>query len=64
MTSKYLIRLLEKNGWYEESQKGSHKKFAHPNKKIELIVPYHSKDMKPGTLHAILKKAGLDNLRL
>jgi predicted RNA binding protein YcfA (HicA-like mRNA interferase family) len=44
MTSKELIRKLKKLGWKDK----------------ELIIPFHTKtDLKPGTLHRLLKDAGL-----
>jgi predicted RNA binding protein YcfA (HicA-like mRNA interferase family) len=58
MTAKEVIKLLEKNGWSEARQTGSHKIFKHPNNQNNIPVPVHSgKDLKKGTLHDILKKA-------
>ena len=60
MKAKDVVRILEKDGWTLERQKGSHKIFKHLNKKGILIVPDHGKeDIKLGTLNAILKQAGL-----
>jgi predicted RNA binding protein YcfA (HicA-like mRNA interferase family) len=60
MTSKELIKLLKKNGWYEVAQKGSHKQFKHDTKTGKLTVADHAgKDIALGTLNAILKQAGL-----
>lgn len=61
MTSKELIRKLKKIGWKEEDStkgKGSHVALVKGDK--ELIIPFHTnKDLKPGTLHRLLKDAGL-----
>jgi predicted RNA binding protein YcfA (HicA-like mRNA interferase family) len=60
MTSTELIKLLEKNGWYEVAQKGSHKQFEHKTKRGKITVPHHKgKDIATGTLNSILKQAGL-----
>lgn len=61
MTAKDLIKLLVANGWYEaREQKGSHKIFKHKDSDCTIPVPMHSgKDLAIGTLHSILKKAGL-----
>jgi predicted RNA binding protein YcfA (HicA-like mRNA interferase family) len=56
-----VVRLLEQDGWVVASQKGSHRKYKHPEKKGRVIVPYTrgGKDVPPGTLSSILKQAGL-----
>ncbi len=60
MNAKVIIKLLQNDGWYEVSQEGSHKQFEHATKKGKITVPFHgSKDIPKGTLHSILKKAGL-----
>lgn len=50
MSSKEMIKLLQKNGFVIVSQNGSHVKMTNRETKRTVIVPYHSKD---------LKKAGL-----
>lgn len=59
MTAKQLLRILREDGWFEKEQKGSHLQMVHPTKKGKITVPIHSGDIKPGTLHSILKQAGL-----
>lgn len=60
MTSSELIRKLKNEGWYEKAQKGSHKQFVHPKRKGKITIADHKgRDIPPGTLHAILKQAGL-----
>ncbi len=60
MKVREIIRLLEHNGWREVRTKGSHKHFRHPNKPLLVTVPGNEgKELAPGTLNAILKKAGL-----
>jgi len=58
MKSNELLRLMKKDGWFEIRQKGSHIIMKHPTKPNIIPVPFHaSKEMKKGTLQAILKLA-------
>ncbi len=60
ITPKELIRALQKTGFRIHNQKGSHITLKHqdyPNRRV--IVPFHNRDMKRGTLSGILKDAGL-----
>lgn len=56
--SRELLKLMLKNGWQVVSQKGSHMKLKKGNQ-IE-ILPIHNKELKIGTLKAILKRTGLE----
>lgn len=58
-SSREIIKLLEKDGWYSVRIVGSHHQFRHPVKKGKVTVPHPRKDFKPGTLKSILKQAGL-----
>lgn len=57
MKDKELLKKLLKDGWTEDRQNGSHHILVKGNKTISL--PVHGKDVKPGLLNSILKKAGL-----
>lgn len=59
MTSKEMIKHLNKNGFEKVSQNGSHVKMKNPETGKQVIVPYHSKALKKGMEQAILKEAGL-----
>ena len=60
MTSRDILKILRKDGWYIVDQDGSHAQLKHPNKPGKVTVPIHgSKDIPPGTLNSILKQAGL-----
>jgi len=59
MKPKELIKKLESQGWYIDRIKGSHFILKHPSKPGRPVIPYHNKDLKPGTLNNILKQAGL-----
>jgi predicted RNA binding protein YcfA (HicA-like mRNA interferase family) len=55
-----VIRLLEKKGWAELRSKRSHRHFKHPEQPSIITVPGNDgKELAPGTLNDILKKAGL-----
>ena len=59
MTGKELIRLLEKNDWKVVDIHGSHYKLKNSDG-TAIVVPVHgAKDLKTGTLNAILKQTGL-----
>lgn len=59
MDSRTLIRLLESDGWVAVRQVGSHVMFKHPNKRNLCTIPHPKKDLPIGTVHQILKCAGL-----
>lgn len=60
MKVREVIRLLEKQGWKEMRSKGSHRNFRHPDQPCVVTVPGNEgRELAPGTLNAILKKAGL-----
>ncbi len=59
LTPKQMIKLLKKNGFKIVSQNGSHVKLRNEKTQRQVIVPYHSKEMKTGLEQAILKEAGL-----
>ena len=60
-SAKYLISLLEKNGYCYRRSSGSHQLFYHPEKNKTVIVPIHGKkDLPKGTFYAILKQAGIN----
>jgi predicted RNA binding protein YcfA (HicA-like mRNA interferase family) len=55
-----IIRLLEQDGWYLHSTRGSHRQYKHTFKKGRVTVPGKlSDDLAPGTLNSILKQAQL-----
>lgn len=59
-----VLRFLKKDGWYAHEQKGSHLQLKHPTKSGKVTLPVHKgKDIPPGTLNAILKQAGLKNMK-
>lgn len=59
MSSKQIIKMLEKDGWILRRVEGSHHHFKHPSKKWVVTVPHPTKDLHPKTVNSILKQAGL-----
>ena len=59
-----LIKALEKLGWEQVRQRGSHVRLKHPERVAALVAPLH-RELKRGTLNGILRDAGLgrDELR-
>jgi predicted RNA binding protein YcfA (HicA-like mRNA interferase family) len=53
------IRVLLQAGFYLDHTTGSHRFFRHPVKSGLVIVPFHRRDLKRGTLNNILKQADL-----
>lgn len=52
------IRALERVGFKFVRQKGSHRIYVKGN--LGVTVPYHNKDLKPGTLRHIIEQSGLE----
>jgi len=60
-SAKYLIKILENNGYSYCCSKVSHQLFYHPGKNKTVIVPVHgNKDLPKGIFYAILKNAEVD----
>lgn len=59
MNSRYLVKLLETDGWYLVRTKGSHHHFKHKDKKGLVTIPHPKKDLPLKTVNSILKQAGL-----
>lgn len=57
-----VIRILENRGFVFKRQKGSHRLYR--KDLLRVTVPYHNKDLKPGTLRSILKQAGMTSEEL
>jgi predicted RNA binding protein YcfA (HicA-like mRNA interferase family) len=60
LTSKDIIRVLEKEGFVLDRIKGSHHIYYHPETKRRAVIPFHKKDLPKGTLLEILKQAGIN----
>jgi len=55
---KEIIKILEKDGWYLHSTRGSHRQYKHPEKSGRVtIAGKTSDDIAQGTLTSIYKQA-------
>lgn len=54
---KEVVRALQKLGFIQKRQTGSHLMMFHPVRKTIIPVPIHTKDMKRGLLRSIIKQA-------
>jgi predicted RNA binding protein YcfA (HicA-like mRNA interferase family) len=63
-SGKEVVKALRRTGYVVDHQRGSHIFLHNLEKNISLVIPLH-KELRKGTLHAILKKAGLslENLK-
>ncbi len=59
MRSGEIIKKLEKAGWAEVRQTGSHKHFRHPTRSGTVTVPHPKSEMPIGTIKSIEKQSGL-----
>lgn len=58
---KFLISVLEENGFMFKRSKGSHQLYYNNTTQKTVVVPVHgNKDIKKGTFLSILKQAGID----
>lgn len=58
-SSRQVIRLLKKDGWFEVAVVGSHHQFKHPSKRGRVTVKHPVKDIPQKTLESIGRQAGL-----
>ena len=59
VTPQKLAKALEKSGFELIRVKGSHYYYYNPRTEKIAVVPFHSKDLRKGTLHAILNDADI-----
>jgi predicted RNA binding protein YcfA (HicA-like mRNA interferase family) len=59
VSGRRLVRALEADGWQVARQRGSHVRLKKPDRRSALVVPLH-REIRKGTLAAILRDAGLD----
>ena len=52
--------IIEKDGWYQIYQKGSHRQYKHAKKNGRVTIAGHlGDDLAPGTLSSVFKQAGI-----
>ena len=54
-----VVKALRKAGFEVDHQTGSHIIMYRVVTKDRAVVPYHSRDIKPGTLNSLLKEANI-----
>lgn len=60
MKVRDLIKMIEADGWYLVTTKGSHRQYKHPAKSGRVTIAGHlNHDLALGTLNSILKQAKL-----
>ncbi|MGN6270881.1 MAG: type II toxin-antitoxin system HicA family toxin [Sphingomonas sp.] len=59
MRSREIIKKLEKAGWVEVRQSGSHKQFRHPTRPGTVTAPHPNAEMAIGTIRSIEKQSGI-----
>jgi predicted RNA binding protein YcfA (HicA-like mRNA interferase family) len=60
MKVRDIIKMIERDGWYLDRTRGSHRQYRHATKAAVVTVPGKpNDDAAPGTLNSILKHAGL-----
>ena len=58
------IKLIEADGWYVVTTKGSHRQYKHDKKPGRVTIAGHpGDDMAPGTLNSVLKQAQLKKVK-
>lgn len=60
MKPKDVIKILEKLGFYQYRQKGSHVIMINDDvKNYQPVIPMHHQELKKGTLLSIIRQSGL-----
>lgn len=59
VTPQQMVRALEKAGFREDRQRGSHLTLRHTAHGRRATVSMHRRTLDVGTIHSILKQAGL-----
>ena len=64
MKVRDIIKMIEGDGWYLVTTKGSHRQYKHAVKLGRVTIAGHpGHDLAPGTLNSILKQAKLKEVR-
>ncbi len=58
VNAREIIKALQRGGFKESHQKGSHLYFWHPEKKLLTGVPMHPGDIGRGLFKTIIKQSG------
>ena len=64
MKIRDVIKMIEADGWYLVTTKGSHRQYKHPAKAGRVTIAGHpGHDLAPGTFNSILKQAKLKEVK-
>jgi predicted RNA binding protein YcfA (HicA-like mRNA interferase family) len=59
-SSREIIDILKKDGWYLYKVSGDHYQFKHEKKLGKVTIPHPKKDLPIGTLKSISKQSGVE----
>jgi len=59
-----LARVARRLGFVFDRQKGSHAVYYRATDRRRVVIPMHSRDLKPGTLHGLLDDLGISTEQL
>lgn len=59
-SSREVIDMLKKDGWFLYKVRGDHYQFKHSEKLGKVTVPHPNKDIPIGTLKSISKQSGIE----
>ena len=59
-SSRQILKILKKDGWYEVNAVGDHYHFKHPTKNGKVTVTHPQKDLPIKTVKSIFEQAGID----
>jgi predicted RNA binding protein YcfA (HicA-like mRNA interferase family) len=57
LSDQEIVRALERAGWRQDRQRGSHIVLLKEGSTVSLSVPQH-REVAPGTLRALIRKPG------
>jgi predicted RNA binding protein YcfA (HicA-like mRNA interferase family) len=61
---RYVIKLVEADGWYYVGTTGNHRHYKHSIKKGKVTIPGHPNDeMNPFVFNSVLKQAQIPKRR-
>ncbi|WP_303162922.1 type II toxin-antitoxin system HicA family toxin [Mitsuokella multacida] len=58
-SSREILKILKKDGWYEVACVGDHHQFKHPTKKGRVTLRHPVKDLSRNDLKSIENQSGL-----
>jgi len=56
---KDLARVAQRIGFVLDRQRGSHAVYLRAADHRRIVMPMHNRDLKPGTLHGLLRDIGI-----